>query len=200
MRKLLIIALGFVGLGLVTEPAAAKSVTVSKGSYSSGELQKACAIEGGDFTKEYWGGYSCVNSGTGLATNCSASGRCSNVCNSSKCGNTDPRAIRNRVGNLGGVANTSNPGGVAGPGTTGGTTSAPRPPTAVGTSGASSDGPVVRDHRHGANAPAAPPRGVSTAIPRTPATAAKIAPIAAVKTISKAAPTAAGGSNGRKPN
>src|SRR5436190_21179116 len=37
MRKFLIIALGFVGLGLVTEPAAAKSVTVSKGSYSSGE-------------------------------------------------------------------------------------------------------------------------------------------------------------------
>jgi hypothetical protein len=184
MRESLILALGlisisFISLDLLTGPASADNKVISHGRYSSKHLQQTCGEWGGLFFTEENGSYSCTSVETGLATDCTESGNCVNVCTNRICGNNDPRAQGNKFGNLGGSANTANPGAAPGPGTGGGTAAGANPgagansgtgTTAAGTAA----GTIVRDHRTpGGKVPASnlPPAAAPGTIAATPVAA-----------------------------
>jgi hypothetical protein len=75
MHSLAALVAVFVSFVVFTDPALARRVSIG-GTHSSGELKAKCAAVGGDFSRETWGGSSCINSSKGTSVNCDARGKC----------------------------------------------------------------------------------------------------------------------------
>src|SRR5215213_774278 len=132
MPKRVAAFLALASLAVVITEAAAKPVVVGRLVSTKTAVERNCLIDGGHMTTEPSGQYSCVNSSTGLSTNCSSFGSCEIVCNGKECGG--------RARKPGAPAANSKSGTAEKP-TSGGTTTAPLRRDPVGGT------TTVRDHR-----------------------------------------------------
>jgi hypothetical protein len=138
-----IATLTFIGLCVSIDESMAKDVVLGGSTWSKDGLQRQCQIIGGNYNVESNGSFSCTNSNTGLATQCNKSGKCLNVCQTSKCGNgrTTTRGDGSKIDQTtlnGGGANTPHPSGTTKSNGAGNTTSTGAGSGAVGaTSGKS---------------------------------------------------------------
>ena len=108
MPKRVAAFLALASLAVVITEAAAKPVVVGRLVSTKTAVERNCLIDGGHMTTEPSGQYSCVNSSTGLSTNCSSFGSCEIVCNGKECGGrarkpgaparAEPQRSRPRVG------------------------------------------------------------------------------------------------------
>lgn len=146
------------------QTASARPVVLNRYVATKTSVSRDCLINGGSMTTETSGAFSCVVSSTGIATNCSASGNCSDVCIGKECGASAKKPTTTAT--TGGPTN----------GGSGGTKPSPLPPRSAPPAGGPGSitpapssggvpGPIIRDHRPGGNSAGAS-GGVTTVVHR----------------------------------
>lgn len=135
LKATFIVALvALLSLQFFATAAFAKPVVLNRLVSTKTAVERNCLIDGGTMTTEPSGHYSCLNTSTGIATNCSSFGACEVLCTGKGCGGDVRKS---------GAAAGNNKGGAAAKPTAGGSASAPAPVRRSPVDGTA----TVRDHR-----------------------------------------------------